>query len=151
LAGMAASQAHFAALCKERDRFLASVASRQFALPPHLTIKTASATNRPMWHCIYIGLGFVHNVYGIQYHDDCARHKVEQCRPDAAYFSKAYEQTMKAEVFRLWQQDPQFVNSTIAAKCGVLVYDLLRSGGLGLLAALFVPAALAVDLGFLLA
>lgn len=151
LAGLAASQAHFAALFQERDRFLASPASRPLALPPHLTVKTVPGADRPVWHCIYIGFGFMHNSYGIRYEDSCGEQKVLQCRPGTTYFSKEYEQTLKEEVFRLWQKDPTFVNSTLAAKCGVLVYYLLRAGGLGLLAAVFVPAVLTIDLGFLLA
>lgn len=153
LAGMLAAQAHFAVLFHERDRFLEATASRPLALPDGCTVRTAQVPehrSHPVWHSVYIGFGFLHNSHDIHYDDGCAWKRVRELQPQTPYLSREYEQILKNEVLRLWTSDPNFVSRTLAAKCGVVGWYLLRTAWLGLLLAFFLPSTLFVDVGFLL-
>ena len=49
----------------------------------------------PMWHSIYIGLGYLPNDLGLRYRDDVATAKVRELAPDSGYLTPNTSLTRK--------------------------------------------------------
>lgn len=94
-------------------------------------------TAHPMWHSIYIGLGYLKNQHGIEYDDSVAAGVVRNIDPQARYMSNEYERILRLRVQSLFETDPDFIFRTIFAKIGYVSYLFIRYAHLGLLAACF--------------
>ena len=104
----------------------------------------------PFWHNIYIGFGYLHNPYGIEYKDIIAIEKVHSYSPNAKYQGDEYNNLLKNEVIKLLKDHPTFVFKTIAAKIGKILIILIAFSNLGLLLAFYYPKGKAIDLSFIL-
>lgn len=89
----------------------------------------------PMWHSIYIGLGYLKNQHGIEYDDSVAAGVVRNIDPKARYMSTEYERILRRRVQSLFETDPDFIFRTLFAKIGYAGYLFVRYAHLGLLAA----------------
>ena len=104
-----------------------------------------------LWHSIYIGFGYLNNPLGIKYKDSVAFDKVSSISPDTIIFSDEYVEIIKEEVFRLIESHPNFVIKTVFAKIGVILFYLLYSANMGLIAAYYYPKNRALDYAFFIA
>lgn len=111
----------------ERDAFLARA--------DH--VRPAAAAGHPIWHSIYIGLGYVANDHGIIYLDDVGFDLVKTRDPDALSGSPESEAILRSEVFRLVAEDPGFIARGVGAKLVAILGYFVVFTNLGL-AALFV-------------
>jgi MFS family permease len=77
------------------------------------------------WHTIYLGLGFLNNIYGIKYDDNIAYYLAKQKNPNIDLHSKEYENIMKSEVINTVKKDPWFILKTLFAKFGVILIYII--------------------------
>ena len=106
--------------------------------------KWSDATDHPLWHTVYIGLGVIPNRYGISYSDSVAAAYVHKIDPTAKYVSPRYEAILRKRVIHIAETDPGFVARAEAHKAGVELGDgLTRFAALILL----LPAALLTRAG----
>lgn len=112
---------------RDRDAFLATVDSAP----------SAAAGGHPIWHSIYIGLGYVANDHGIIYLDEVGFDFVKERDPEALSGSPESEAILRAEVLRLAAEDPAFIARGIGAKLLMILGYFVIFTNLGL-AALFV-------------
>jgi hypothetical protein len=96
-------------------------------------------TSHPLWHSLYIGLGYTPNRYGIHYADRYAIAAVRELDPGVRYLSPAYASALHKQVDTLIAHDPGFVLSVESEKALV---ELSHAGRYFLLLALLLPAAL---------
>jgi hypothetical protein len=82
--------------------------------------EAATAQNsRPLWHTVYIGLGFIPNSEVPEYRDEVARDKVRSIDPTVAYTSTQYEAILRHEVWSILKRKPMLVMGNLAAKAGI--------------------------------
>jgi hypothetical protein len=135
--------AHFHVLQQARDDFLAMQAAA--------TKGAQKRAAHPVWHSIYIGLGFLNNKYGIQYDDAVGFAAVAAEKPDAAPYSVEYEDVLKSKVMGLVRNDPAFVAKTLFIKALVLLGYFVLFSGLGVFLYGYARPEPAVTLAFLAA
>lgn len=104
-----------------------------------------------LWHNIYIGFGYLNNPMGIKYDDWVAINKVHSISPDTELYSKEYVEILKEEVFRLIGSHTNFVLKTVFAKIGVMLFYIIYSANLGLIATYYYPKKRALESAFLVA
>jgi hypothetical protein len=92
-----------------RDRFLISVGQPATAV-----------NNHPVWHAIYVGLGFIPNYEVPKFSDSVAMEKVRSIDPTAPYTSARYEDILRREVIRISVHEPLIPAVNLAAKAGIL-------------------------------
>jgi hypothetical protein len=102
-------------------------------------LSAGTPTSHPLWHSLYIGLGYTANRYGIHYADEYAHAAAEEADPGVAYFSEAYAGVLHKQVDALVEHDPGFVARAEAQKA---VVELSNVSRYILLLALLLPAAL---------
>jgi hypothetical protein len=86
------------------------------------TGETATAVNsHPIWHSIYIGLGFIPNSQVPEYSDAVAIDKVRSIDPTAPYTSAKYELILEREVLKIAKQRPALLIENLAAKTGIVI------------------------------
>jgi hypothetical protein len=96
-------------------------------------------TSHPLWHSLYIGLGYTSNRYGIHYGDGYAAAAAQEVDPGVHYLSPAYASALHRQVDALIKHDPGFVAKAEVQKAVVV---LSHAGRYLLLLALLLPAAL---------
>jgi hypothetical protein len=83
--------------------------------------ETATAVNsHPLWHSVYIGLGFIPNSEVPEYSDAVAIERVRSIDPTAPYTSAKYELILKRELLNLAKRRPWLLIENLAAKTGVV-------------------------------
>jgi hypothetical protein len=83
--------------------------------------ETARAVNsHPLWHTLYIGLGFIPNSEVPEYRDGVAGDKVRSIDPSVAYTSAKYQAILRGELWRLLKRRPMLVVGIVAAKVGIV-------------------------------
>ncbi len=97
-------------------------------------------TSHPLWHSLYIGLGYTSNRYGIHYEDGYAIAAAQEADPGVRYLSPAYASALHKQVNALVQHNPGFVARVEAQKALV---ELSHAGRYILLLALLLPGAIA--------
>ena len=103
----------------------------------------------PLWHSVYIGLGFVQNSFGISYNDAVALNRVREIGGEkVGYLSAEYEQILRSECFRILKADPRFVLACYVSKARVLLSDFVKIGHLCLLLALLAPVSRRITVAF---
>jgi hypothetical protein len=108
-------------------------------------------TQHPIWHTIYAGFGFMQwlNVDAIEYDDGCIERMVTKESPSVSFLRmNEYEKIAKNKVLDLFKHQSTFVLMTLFAKLGILLFYLLVSANLGLVAAIFYPKAWQIELAF---
>ena len=110
--GLLLPTVYFASLVKQRNAYLAQ------QLPEYEPIPA----RHPLWHNLYMGLGYLENDHGITYLDDAAITRARALSPGVGYMTPAYQQTLRGEVVRITREDPVFVARTLLAKCWVLIW-----------------------------
>jgi hypothetical protein len=98
-----------------------------------------TATSHPLWHSLYIGLGYTSNRYGIHYADGYAAAAAQEADPGVVYLSPAYATALHKQVDAIVEHDPGFVAKAEAQKA---VVELSHAARYILLLALLLPAAL---------
>jgi hypothetical protein len=97
-------------------------------------------TSHPLWHSLYIGLGYTSNRYDIHYLDSYGIAAAHELDPGVRYLTPAYTSVLHKQVDALVEHDPGFVAKAEAQK---FVVELFLAGPYILLLALLLPAALA--------
>jgi len=97
-------------------------------------------TSHPLWHSLYIGLGYTPNRYGIHYSDGYGAAAAREVDPRAPYLSPAYSDALRRQVDALVDRDFGFVAKAEAQKA---VVELSHAGRYILLLALLLPGTLA--------
>jgi len=103
-------------------------------------LSAQAPTSHPLWHSLYIGLGYTSNRYGIHYRDGYAAAAAQEADPGVAYLSPAYSRALHKQVDALIEHDPSFV---VRAEAQKGVVELSHAGRYVLLLALLLPAAIA--------
>ena len=85
---------------------------------------------------------------GIVYKDSVAEDKVRSISPNTVKRSPEYEQILKYEVLYILRYKRDFFIYTVFAKIGVMLFFLLKSANLGLIAAYFYPKNRSLDFAF---
>jgi hypothetical protein len=84
--------------------------------------ETAKAVNsHPLWHTVYIGLGFIPNSEVPEYRDEVAGDKVRSIDPTAAYTSAKYQAILRGELWSILKRRPTLVIGIFAAKAGIVI------------------------------
>lgn len=84
--------------------------------------ESAIAVNRhPIWHSIYIGLGFVPNSQVSEYNDTVGMDKVRSIDASAPYTSAKYELILRREVLKIAKHSPVVLIENLAAKAGIVI------------------------------
>lgn len=97
------------------------------------SIQTSVITEQhPIWHSLYIGLGYIHNPYVEKYRDEIAMAKVKSVNPNAKYLSHEYENVLKNEFFNILYKHPAFFLENLGAKFGVIFLYFIIFSNLGL-------------------
>jgi len=102
-------------------------------------LSAQAPTSHPLWHSLYIGLGYTANRYGIHYADGYAAAAAQEADPGVLYLSPAYASALHGQVDALIEHDPGFVAKAEAQKT---VVETSHAGRYLLLLALLLPAAL---------
>jgi hypothetical protein len=97
-------------LITRRDSLLASLGESAIAVNRH-----------PIWHSIYIGLGFVPNSQVPEYNDTVGMDKVRSIDASAPYTSAKYELILRREVLKIAKHSPMVLIENLAAKAGIVV------------------------------
>lgn len=105
-----------------------------------VNLSAGEPTSHPLWHSLYIGLGYTSNRYGIHYADRYAAAAAQEADPGVPYLSPAYATVLHRQVDALVENDPGFVVGVEAEKA---IVELFLAGPYILLLALLLPAALA--------
>lgn len=70
----------------------------------------------PLWHSVYIGLGWIHNSEVAKYRDEIAFAKVKSIDPSAAPCSPRYEADLRNEVILIAERKPWIIAENLLAK-----------------------------------
>jgi hypothetical protein len=82
---------------------------------------TASAVDvHPVWHSIYVGLGFIPNSEVSKFSDTVAMDKARSIDPTVAYTSSRYESILRSEVLRIAMHKPLVLVENLAAKAAIV-------------------------------
>ncbi len=119
---------HFNFLEKNRDNYLQKNLSNYRPYPDH----------HPLWHSVYIGLGYLPNSYGIQYNDSVAAQKVTSVDPKIVYCSSEYDEVLKQATLEIVRKDPFFILKTVVMKTLALLFYLVSFSNFGLLCFFYV-------------
>lgn len=125
-------------LFNERDNYLKK----------HFSSYQPPRNQHPIWHSIYVGLGYLPNPYGIIYRDERAIDKVKSIAPNAEYLSEEYEEILKSEVLRIAQTNPQFVIKLFCYKVLKIIFYFLIFSNIGLVLAFIYPQSLSINAAF---
>jgi hypothetical protein len=86
-----------------------------------------SENGHPLWHTVYIGLGFIPNAEVSEYKDAVAEKRVRAIDRTAAYTSTRYEAILRHEVWGIVQRRSMLVIAILSAKtaCIILLASIL--------------------------
>lgn len=139
LAGNAASALYFRHAFAARDAYIQGHQSGYLPAP----------RQHPLWHSVYIGLGFVSNPYVPGgYCDQVGMDKVHSLSPNTTFLSPEYEQILDQQVHLLVKTHPSVVIVNLAAKLGILQLLAVLAANIGLFAAVWYRKPLSLDLAF---
>jgi hypothetical protein len=136
--GIALVPLWFRHLSTARDSYLASY---------HLNFAPTLGVH-PFWHPVYLGFAYLPNPYVPRYLDEIAVRRVCSVSTSAPFVSAKYENILKGEVYSLVRRQPGFVFRTILSKIVRVGLLLLVYANFGLLAMVFYPKHLPVELAF---
>jgi hypothetical protein len=97
-------------LITRRDAVLASLGESPITVNRH-----------PIWHSIYIGLGFIPNSQVPEYRDSVGIDKVRSIDASAPYTSAKYELILRREVLNIAKHSPMLLVENLAAKAGIVI------------------------------
>jgi hypothetical protein len=123
---------------------------KQFA-GQHFNGMSLDEYNHPIWHMIYIGLGFLKfgNIENIRFQDNCAGNLLEKKRAlNPELNSISDEIILRNEVLRICREQNYFVIFTVFGKIGIMLLLLLFAANFGLLAAFFYRKSFHIDVSF---
>ena len=124
--GLMIPQAGIRRTLNVRDRYLGSVQA-DYVRPPG---------QHPLWHSVYIGMGFLSNPYVPGgYCDEVAIQAVRAVDPQATFLSPEYDHALKQRLLELFRQRPTLVVLNVLAKVGILEALALVAANVGLWAA----------------
>ena len=72
--------------------------------------------SHPIWHSIYIGLGFIPNKYNIQYLDQSGMAAAQTVDPKVTLYSDEYNHILRGKIFQILKMDFGFVVEVVLAK-----------------------------------
>jgi len=139
-AGMAATTLYFRHAFVVRDAYIQSHQSDYLSPAPH---------QHPLWHSVYIGLGFVSNPYVPGgYCDQVGLNRVQSVSPTTSFFSPEYNRILGQQVYEVAKSHPYVVLVNLAAKMGILQIIALLTGNIGLLAAIWYRKPFSLEAAF---
>jgi hypothetical protein len=97
-------------LITRRDARLASLGESPITVNRH-----------PIWHSIYIGLGFIPNSQVPEYSDTVGMDKVRSIDASAPYLSAKYELILRREVLNIAKHTPMLLAENMIAKAGIVI------------------------------
>jgi len=112
---------------------------------PEYYIKQPS---HPIWHTMYIGLGYTSNPSVPRYLDETGIDKVKSIDPKAIYLSDAYNNILRQEYFKFIQQYPQYFTKNILVKIIKILFYLVIWANVGLVLGFLVRKPWQLDLAF---
>jgi len=124
------------------------VAKRDAFLRAHTANPSLLDYGHPLWHSVYIGLGYVKNDAVPQYRDEVAIARVCSMDPGAGFASLQYERDLRTATLQLVQARPALVISNLLAKLPLVLAYILIFGSIGWLALFRRPLVAAIDLTF---
>lgn len=86
----------------------------------------ADHSGHPFWHSAYIGLGIIHNPWGITWNDAVAAAYVKKVDPTAPYLSARYEADLRKRVLQIAVNHPGFMVHAYSKKLAVELRDGLQ-------------------------
>ncbi|MGD0452349.1 MAG: hypothetical protein ABSB69_02015 [Solirubrobacteraceae bacterium] len=104
-----------------------------------VNLSASEPTSHPLWHSLYIGLGYTSNSYGIHYLDGYGIAAAHELDPGAGFLTPAYQRALHKQVDALLEHAPGFVATAEAQKA---VVELFLAAPYIVLLALLLPAAL---------
>ncbi len=137
--GMACPKIYFQHLIKSRNQFLKENVAGYTPVP----------ARHPLWHSVYLGLGFLNNEYVREGIDDYAFQKARSVKPEVILYSHEYESILRNEVFKIIKSHPYFFMRTIFTKLGVLFMYFLLIANIGFYFAIRLPKPREFDFAYL--
>jgi hypothetical protein len=98
------------AMIARRDQFLLARGTPSFMTASH-----------PLWHSVYIGLGWIHNVDIPRYQDEVGMEKVKSIDPSARLGSIEYDRILRHEVYKIAVQKPWIIAVNLLVKFVVII------------------------------
>jgi hypothetical protein len=105
-----------------------------------IDLSAEEPTSHPLWHSLYIGLGYTSNRFGIHYLDADGAAAAQESDPGVRFLSPAYSTALHRQVDALITHDPGFVAKEEGEKIFVEVFLAVPYL---LLLALLLPGAVA--------
>jgi hypothetical protein len=112
---------------------------------PEYHIKQPS---HPIWHTMYIGLGYTKNPWVPKYLDEVGMDKVKSIDPNAVYLSDEYNDILRQEYFKFLKQYPQYFAKNILAKIIKILFYLVIWANVGLIFFFLIKKPWELDLAF---
>jgi hypothetical protein len=78
-------------------------------------------TEHPLWHTLYIGIGYLPNKYGLWYEDSVGMARVQREAPGTVYLSSHYASVIRAAYLSFIREHPLEVMKQYAAKAVVAI------------------------------
>ena len=141
LFGVFLANLHFGFLINKRDNFLLNNGINVNDFP----------VNHPLWHSMYIGLGYYPNNHEIEWDDSCAWNMIRKISPNTRYLSPEYDRILKNEYIRLLKNDFWFVFITYFRKGLTIVFFIIKWINVSFLLSFIYRKPKILDIGFLLA
>jgi hypothetical protein len=101
------------ALAQVRDYRNSAINNPSFA--------AGAATQHPLWHNAYIGLGYLPNRYGIVWSDAVSADLVERTHPGTGFLTPTYEATLRSAYLHILRTDPGLFARNVWAKTRTIV------------------------------
>jgi hypothetical protein len=101
--------------------FTRSLIARRNASLHRIGGSALTVDSHPIWHTLYIGLGFIPNSEVPEYLDEVADKRVRSIDPTATYTSARYQAILKHELWDIFRRRPLLVFGIVAAKTGVVI------------------------------
>jgi hypothetical protein len=87
-----------------------------------IDLSAEEPTSHPLWHTLYIGLGYTSNRFGIHYLDAYGGAAAQESDPGVRFLSPAYSTALRKQVDALIAHDPGFVAKEEGEKVFVEVF-----------------------------
>jgi hypothetical protein len=118
---------HFGILFAQRDAYVKE----------HATTEVSLTQQHPLWHSIYIGLGYLPNSYGLEYRDEIGFAAAEKVSPGVVMYSAEYESILKTKSIQFVKDHPGFFVKTLIIKAKNTYFTPLDPRGVSIMALFF--------------
>lgn len=92
-------------------------------------VQGSVSTAHPLWHSVYLGLGYLPNAWGIRWRDSVGFATARRVDPGVVLGSPEYERILRHRYFQIVEHHPLWVARLYAVKTAALVWDATKHGG----------------------